>query len=117
MRCLPDLEVCEDGGLLWLRWQGRNEDVDLAVRKIPGARRFDVLADGAVSGVGLVLGRHNVAHLNAIHANVHLGPATIRAVNTLAHRVGGGGHFPAAGARIAADIDDARRDLLAQLDS
>jgi phosphoesterase RecJ-like protein len=40
---------------------------------------------------------------------------TLRDVNTLAHRFGGGGHVHAAGARIAQDIEAARSDLRAQM--
>lgn len=53
LRLRPGLEVLEHEGSLWLRGEGSDDALDLALRKIPGAERFEVLPDGVLRPVGL----------------------------------------------------------------
>lgn len=40
IRLLPGVQVCEAGDELWLRGDGLDDALELALRKIPGAKRF-----------------------------------------------------------------------------
>lgn len=52
LRLRPGLEVLEQEGALWLRGEGTDDALDLALRKIPGAERFEVLPDGVLRPIG-----------------------------------------------------------------
>jgi len=47
-----DVRACEAGDALWLRGDDLSEELDLDLRKLPGARRYTVNADESVTAVG-----------------------------------------------------------------
>jgi len=52
MRLWPDVEVCQEGSHVWLRGKNYDDDVDLALRKLPGAVRFTLPDGTGLLGVG-----------------------------------------------------------------
>ena len=64
VRLLPAdaAEACVDGQSIWVRGDDLTEPLDLALRKIPGARRFEVLEDNRARPMGAHL---CVGHLPA----------------------------------------------------
>ena len=46
LRTWPGIEVCEVGDSIWLRGKRTDESLDIAIRKLPGGERFEVLPDG-----------------------------------------------------------------------
>ena len=52
LRLRADVLACEAGDALWLRGDDLSEEVDLELRKLPGARRYTVNADESVTPVG-----------------------------------------------------------------
>ena len=55
LRLRGDVRACETGGALWLRGDDLSEELDLELRKLPGARRYTVNADESVTPVGRAL--------------------------------------------------------------
>ena len=51
LRCLPEIRVCESDQLVWLRGPKLDDDIDLQLRSVGGARRFEVLPDGLLRRV------------------------------------------------------------------
>lgn len=52
LRRVLGLSVCEQGDAVWLRGDVEDEDLALQLAAIPGARRFDVLADKQLRPLG-----------------------------------------------------------------
>jgi hypothetical protein len=52
LRLHRGIEVLEEESGLWLRGRDLDDAVDLALRKLPGARRYTVLADGKLRPAG-----------------------------------------------------------------
>ncbi len=52
LRRTHGLQVCESGGLVWLRGETSDERLEQRLRMIPGARRFSILADRQLQPVG-----------------------------------------------------------------
>ncbi len=52
LRLVPGLEVLERPDALWLRGEGLDETLEQALRRLPGAERYDVLADGGLRAIG-----------------------------------------------------------------
>jgi len=52
LRHLGQVEACAHGGEVWLRGPDADEAVDLAVRRLSGARRFALADDGVLTPVG-----------------------------------------------------------------
>ena len=46
LRTWPGIEVYEVGDSIWLRGKRPDESLDIAIRKLPGGERFEVLPDG-----------------------------------------------------------------------
>jgi hypothetical protein len=46
LRRVPRIELLDEGPFVWLRGEAADEQLDLNLRMIPGARRFAVLGDG-----------------------------------------------------------------------
>jgi hypothetical protein len=59
LRLEPDIEVLESADVVWLRGTSSDERLDRLLRQLPGAARFEVLADGQLlpSGKRLPSGR------------------------------------------------------------
>ena len=52
LRLRPGLEVASLANVLWLRGPASDEELDLALRKVPGLRRFALRADGQLIADG-----------------------------------------------------------------
>jgi hypothetical protein len=52
LRLRSGIVACESDGDVWLRGEGLSDELDLALRKIPGAQRFHVDGDGVLTPVG-----------------------------------------------------------------
>ena len=52
LRTLPGIEACEAGEHLWLRGDTLDDDLDLKLRKLPGAVRYTVRPDGQLVARG-----------------------------------------------------------------
>lgn len=52
LRMRPGIEVCESGGAVWLRGREADEALELELRRLPGAERFEVVEGGRVRAVG-----------------------------------------------------------------
>ncbi|MCC6738131.1 MAG: hypothetical protein IT452_03735 [Planctomycetia bacterium] len=48
LRLVPGIEACEAGGHVWLRGPEGGEELALALRRLPGADRYEVLPGGAL---------------------------------------------------------------------
>ena len=52
LRLRSDVRACEAGDALWLQGDDFSEELDLELRKLPGAKRYTVNADESVTIVG-----------------------------------------------------------------